>query len=70
MKASVFVCASALLFASWLGVTYLREVPSKDYPNLGSGSVPVSARKESPAPSKEALISLDAKTASDMAKVK
>jgi len=70
MKAPVFVCASALLFASWLAVTYLREVQPKDYPSLGRGSVPVSAKKESPAPSKEALISLDAESSPDMAKVK
>jgi hypothetical protein len=66
MKASVFVCASALLFASWLGITYLRDVPPKDYPNLGKGSVPVSAKKEA-APDKEALISLEAPEASDVA---
>ena len=66
MKASVFVCASALLFASWLSVTFLRPVPSKDYPNLGRGSVPVSAKKEA-TPDKEALISLEAPEATDVA---
>ncbi len=69
MKASVFVCASALLFASWLSVTFLREVPSKDYPTLGKGSVPVSARKET-TPEKEPLISLKAEDAKGMAKTR
>jgi hypothetical protein len=69
MKASVFVCASALLFASWLTVTYLREVPPKDYPSLGRGSVPLSAKKETP-PSKEPLISLEGEKAADVANAK
>ena len=66
MKASVFVCASALLFASWLTVTYLREVPPKDYPSLGKGSVPLSAKKEAP-PAKGPLISLEDGKAPDVA---
>lgn len=69
MKASVFVCTSALLFASWLSVTFLREVPSKDYPTLGKGSVPVSAKKETTL-EKEPLISVKAGDAPDMAKVR
>jgi len=70
MKASVFVCASALLFASWLAVTYLREVPTKDYPSLGRGSVPLSAKKESSTTEKEPLISLEAEATTDMARAK
>ena len=67
MKASVFVCASALLFASWLTVTYLREVPPKDYPSLGRGSVPLSAKKESPPAVKGPLISLKGEKTPDVA---
>jgi len=70
MKASVFVCASALLFASWLTVTYLREVPPKDYPSLGRGSVPLSARKETPPAIKGPLISLEGERAPDVAAAK
>lgn len=70
MKASVFVCASALLFASWLTITYLREVPPKDYPSLGRGSVPLSAKKDLPPNTKEPLISLESEGAPDMAAVK
>ena len=70
MKASVFVCASALLFASWLTVTYLREVPPKDYPSLGRGSVPLSAKKETPPTPKEPLISLEGEKPADVANAK
>lgn len=70
MKASVFVCASALLFASWLTVTYLREVPPKDYPSLGRGSVPLSAKKETQSGQKEPMISLEGDKAPDVVIVK
>ena len=70
MKASVFVCASALLFASWLTVTYLREVPPKDYPSLGRGSVPLSAKKETPPAVKGPLISLKGEKTPDVATAK
>lgn len=70
MKASVFVCASALLFASWLTVTYLREVQPKDYPSLGRGSVPLSAKREAPSVPKEPLISMEDEKAPNVATVK
>ena len=35
MKLPVFVSSSAVLLLLWLGVTYVREVPYKNYPKLG-----------------------------------
>jgi hypothetical protein len=68
MKASVFVCASAGLFASWLAVTYVRAVPSEHYPALGRGSQPLSAQREAK-PAKP-LVSLQEKQAEPVAVVK
>lgn len=59
MKATAFVCASAALFATWLTITYVRDVPPKDYPTLGKGSVPVSAQRQAPASRDTAMISLE-----------
>ena len=61
MKATAFVCASGALFATWLTITYVRDVSPKDYPALGKGSVPVSAQRQAPAsPSRDtAMISLE-----------
>jgi hypothetical protein len=55
MKATAFVTASAVLFAGWLTVTFLREVSPKDYPTLGRGSVPVSASKKPSSPKGQGL---------------
>ena len=44
---------SALFLAVWLGVTFFREVPRDAYPQLGKGSLPISAKMEK----KEPLIS-------------
>jgi hypothetical protein len=63
MKPTFFVCASAGLFASWLTATYLRPVPSELYPNLGKGSVPVSAKNETSRDSSKPLLSLEEKEA-------
>jgi hypothetical protein len=68
MKAPVFVCASAGLFASWLAVTYVRAVPSEQYPALGRGSQPLSAQREAK-PAKP-LISLQEKRTAPVAGVK
>lgn len=63
MKASVFVCASACVFSAWLAVTFLRDVPAKDYPTLGRGSVPISAKRDArePAEKPAPAFSLDGK---------
>jgi hypothetical protein len=55
MKATAFVSASAVLFAGWLTVTFLREVSPKDYPTLGRGSVPVSASRKPASPKGQGL---------------
>lgn len=70
MKATTFVCASAAVFASWLAVTYVREVSPKDYPSLGRGSVPVSASRTAPAKKDAPLISLEEKEKAPVANVK
>jgi hypothetical protein len=44
MKVRIFVSASAAVFAAWLGLTFVREVPRENYPELGRGSHPVSAK--------------------------
>lgn len=44
MKVRIFVTGSAALFAAWLGLTFVREVPRENYPELGRGSLPVSAK--------------------------
>jgi len=62
MKASAFVCASAVLFATWLMVTYVHEVSPKDYPTLGRGSVPLSAQRVVPVTHSSAMISLQEET--------
>lgn len=59
MKATAFVCASGALFATWLTITYVRDVSPKDYPSLGKGSVPVSAQRQAPASRDTAMISLE-----------
>ncbi|BCU76316.1 hypothetical protein [Luteolibacter sp. LG18] len=59
MKATAFVCASGALFATWLTITYVRDVSPKDYPALGKGSVPVSAQRVAPAVHEGSLISLE-----------
>jgi hypothetical protein len=46
MKVRIFVTGSAALFAAWLGLTFVREVPRENYPELGRGSLPVSANAE------------------------
>lgn len=43
MKIRIFVSASAVVLAAWLGVTYFRPVPHENYHLLGKASVPVSA---------------------------
>ncbi len=45
MKIRIFVSGSAALFAAWLGLTFVREVPRENYPELGR-PVPVSAKVE------------------------
>lgn len=35
MKLRLFVSGSAALFAAWLGLTFVREVPRENYPELG-----------------------------------
>jgi len=53
MKVPLFVMCSASFLAVWLGVTFFREVPREGYPQLGKGSLPISAKTEK----KEPLIS-------------
>jgi hypothetical protein len=48
MKIRLFVSGCAAFFATWLTVTYLREVPHENYPRLGRGSLPVSAQAITP----------------------
>jgi len=36
MKLRIFVSGSAALFAGWLGLTFVRDVPRENYPELGS----------------------------------
>lgn len=46
MKVPLFVASCAALFAGWLALTYVREVPRDNYPQLGRGSQPISAAAE------------------------
>ncbi|MFC7338006.1 hypothetical protein ACFQY0_12510 [Haloferula chungangensis] len=46
MKVPLFVTCSAAFLVAWLGVTFFREVPRDAYPQLGKGSLPVSAKTE------------------------
>jgi hypothetical protein len=48
MSVSHFVSGSGVLLLGWLVVTFVREVPERPYPNLGRGSVPISARHHAP----------------------
>lgn len=47
MKIRLFVSASAVVLAAWLGVTFFRQVPHENYHLLGKASVPVSAAADS-----------------------
>jgi hypothetical protein len=47
MKVRLFVSASAVVLAAWLGVTFFRQVPHENYHLLGKASVPVSAAVDS-----------------------
>lgn len=44
MKVRIFVFGSAALFAAWLGLTFVRDVPRDNYPVLGTA--PLSAEVE------------------------
>lgn len=44
MNVKLFVTGSSAVLAVWLGVTYVREVPGENYPQLGRGSVPLTAQ--------------------------
>lgn len=60
MKVRLFVTGSAAVLAVWLGATFAREVPEERYPQLGRGSLPVSAAADSePAGEAQPLISLE-----------
>jgi len=48
MSVPHFVSGSGILLFGWLVITFVREVPERPYPNLGRGSVPVSARYHAP----------------------
>ena len=58
MRVQFFVSGSAALLALWLGVTFFRKVPQDNYPVLGKGSMPVSAKveKTEPAPPEQAPV--------------
>ena len=45
MRIRIFVSGSAAVLAAWLGVTFFRDVPRDNYPELGR-SAPVSAALE------------------------
>lgn len=40
MNVRQFVSGSSLLLAGWLGVTFVREVPPKQYPTIGRSPAP------------------------------
>ncbi|BCX47198.1 hypothetical protein HAHE_11060 [Haloferula helveola] len=67
MKVRLFVTGSAALLATWLGVTYVREVPQENYPQLGKGSLPLSAEATPEAEELEPLISLEGEVAPEVA---
>lgn len=46
MNVRMFVCGSAVALAAWLAVTYVSVVPVQHYPQLGRGSLPISAKRE------------------------
>lgn len=46
MKVRLFVSGTAVALAAWLGVTYVQTVPVQHYPQLGRGSLPISAKRE------------------------
>lgn len=46
MKIALIVTSCAAVFAGWLALTYVREVPRENYPQLGRGSQPITAVAE------------------------
>lgn len=67
MKVRLFVTMTATVLATWLGVTFFREVPQENYPQLGRGSLPVSAKTEPK--EQESLLSLEDESDEPMAAV-
>ena len=60
MKVPLFVTGSAAVLAVWLGATFAREVPEERYPQLGRGSLPITAAAgESPVGEAQPLLSLE-----------
>ena len=47
MNVRLFVSFTALLLLGWLAVTWMRHEPYRNYPAMGKGGVPVSARVDS-----------------------
>ena len=46
MKVRIFVSGSAAVFAGWLGLTFVRDVPRESYPELGRGPVTASVKSD------------------------
>lgn len=46
MKLRIFVSGSAALFAAWLGLTFVRDVPRENYPELGRAPVTAAVEVE------------------------
>ncbi len=49
MNVKVFVTGSASILAAWLAVTFVRDVPGENYPQLGRESKPQTAKLAPPA---------------------
>jgi len=63
MKVKTFVVSGSLLFAVWLGGTFVRNVPLDQYPLVGANTAPLTQEEniENIAPEEEAIIEVAAR---------
>ncbi len=65
MKLRIFVSGSAALFAAWLGLTFVRDVPRENYPELGRAPVTAAVEVENEEAIAEEIVATEAVVAVD-----
>ncbi|MGB1128475.1 MAG: hypothetical protein ACPG4K_00395 [Haloferula sp.] len=60
MKLRIFVSGSAALFAAWLGLTFVRDVPRENYPELGRAPVTAAVEVENEEAIAEEIVATEA----------
>lgn len=60
MKLRIFVSGSAALFAAWLGLTFVRDVPRENYPVIGRAPVTAAVEVENEEAIAEEIVATEA----------